>query len=103
MKSTIQNLIRIVNRTGYCERVMGVAGTDYDFVEVALSGSRVLPYEQRHSHVLTVTIHRRFQADCKREFWNIELNGDLIHDTDVVVGLVNEACADAGVMIAQLH
>jgi hypothetical protein len=85
------SLIKIASRTGYSDRVLSIAGTDYDFVEVSLSGSRGLHYEPRHSHVVTVTVNRRFEAPQVRVFTDFEVNADAIQ------ALVVEACEAVGV------
>lgn len=100
MNSKIQTLIRVANRSGYCDQTVKIEGTDYDFVHVELSGVKGLPYEQRHSYTLKVTVHRRFEANRVREFRNIEMTGNIICDTDTVCDWVCQACADMGATIA---
>lgn len=99
MKVQIQNMVRLANRTGFCERVFPITQNDYDFVCVELSSVKALPYQQAHSFVLKVTVHRRFETDRVREFRKFEQSGNIIHDTDVVTGLLWRACADMGVTI----
>lgn len=92
MNNKIQTLIRVANRTGYCDQTAKIAGEDYAYVNVELSGTRATPYQQRHSHVLTVTVHRRFHPIQTREFRDVALGDDLIINTDSLVALVAEAC-----------
>lgn len=104
MNEKIMALIRTTSRTGFSERVLGIAGTDYDFVAVSLSAVRGLHYEPYHSFTLKVEVHQHYPSrKQEREFCDVKLGSDVAMNTELLCNMLEQACEEMGISPSDLR